>query len=742
MKPLVTTVRALSELATGLSPDAVSSSPVLFEFSTARVDFLLGTDDDEGSQRIVLMRDQNNKEPFVPEHLVSLRREVLSRMKSFAQRARAAGPLSLPRQWHQYKHNNFIAFRATSKGDAYESRWITEVLAGDRADIVFWEATTSENKMTLEQFASQRPTAPDLNEVWPQAIAASQEHFARERSQPADVEMSLPALEQSTTKGWTYEQWLEAISNEQRAFVDAGTEKSIRLRGPAGSGKTLALTLKAIREVQEPHAAGEDVRVLIVTHSWALAAQISDSIDSMGLGLLHEIDVFPLLEIATMTSPQYVQDKSSGFSLIGKDSLSGKQAQLDEIQEVLDEFINGDWITYKGQVSEGLCARFDSKDDAERRALAWDLLIEFGSVIGAAAIFPGAGSEFKYFQLPRASWMLPLNTREDLRVVFELYTQYWASLDHRSLTTSDQVLADFLIHLTTNAWNRARRAQGYDLVFVDEFHLFSPLERQVLHYLTRDTSVYPRVFMAVDPRQSPSEAFIGLAADETRSSSGAPGDDGLGDVTNFELTTVHRFTPQILELIKHVHHEFPTLDLGKDWDIDFARVESARADGALPRLMSSASRAGEEDDIVRAVQDLYPAGRLALAVVDFRQWSRFSRLASRIGNSGKFHVSTLSGRSDIEGLGYRRRGLVVGTAEYLAGLQFDAVIVAGIPDLNRSTPNSNERIRYLSLLYLALSRAQKEVRVFVNEDDDGGAPEVLLRACTNHLMDSHQGSRL
>jgi hypothetical protein len=325
-----------------------------------------------------------------------------------------------------------------------------------------------------------------------------------------------------------------------------------------------------------------------------------------------------------------------------------------------------------------------------------------------------------------------------MRVVFELYSRYMTSLDARSLVTSDQVLADFLSHLETLAWNRARRSQGYDLLFVDEFHLFSPLERQVLHYLTRDTSSYPRVFMAVDPRQSPSEAFIGLAADETRSSSTAGADDGLGDVANFELAIIHRFTPQILDLIKHVHHWFPTLDLGHDWNIDFTHVESARADGPLPRLISAASRAAEETDIFGAVQDLYHSGRLALAVVDTRQWPRFSDLASRIGHSGKFHVSTVSGRSDIEGLGYRRHGLVVGPAEYLAGLQFDSVLVAGMPDMN-AAPTANERTRLLSLLYLAISRAQREVRVFVNEDD-GGAAEVLLQAVVHNHMEHKKGS--
>jgi hypothetical protein len=724
----------LAELATGLSPEAVSTSAVLFGFTTDAADFLLATGDDDATERIVVMREHFQKDPYVPDQLVAVRREVLGRMASFAERARTPGPLSLPRNWHQYKHNNLIAFFAVAKHDVNASRWIAEVSSGERADVVFWATTTTDHKATLAEFdRSDRVVAPPLN-GWTQAVAAAAEHFAQARTDSTGIDVVLPSLEQSTTRGRTYEQWMQEVRKEQRDFIEASTEKSIRLRGPAGSGKTLALTLKAIRSVLSARKTEADLRVLIVTHSWALAVEISDTIDSLGLGVPHEIDVSPLLEIAKNISPQYVRDES-GFSLIGEDSFSGKQAQLNEIVDVLDNFVAGDWITYRASVSEGLRARLDSPSRIERQALAWDLLIEFGSVIGAAAIFPGAGSDLRYFQLQRASWMLPLSSREDLRVIFELYTRYMKSLDDRSLVTSDQVLADFLSHLETHAWNRARRTRGYDLVFVDEFHLFSPLERQVLHYLTRDTSTYPRVFMAFDLRQSPSEAFIGLAADKTRSLwSSFSGDDGLGDIANFELLTVHRFTPQILDLIKHVHYEFPTLDLGQNWDVDFSRVESARGDGPVPRLIAAASRAGEETDIYRSVQDVYSSGQIALAVVDTRQWPRFSKLASRISQSGKYKVLTISGRSDIEALAYRRYGLVVGPAEYLAGLQFKTVLVAGIPDLSpRTTP--------LSLLYLALSRAEHEVRVFVN-DEDGGTPEVLQRAVSRHRMTEERGSQV
>lgn len=742
MKPLITTVNALRELSTGLSPEAISTSVTLFQFDTSDYAVLLAADDDQSVQRILVWREAYTKDQFVPDHLRGYRRDTLSRMASFAERMRIPGVVSLPRAWHQYKFKSFVAFFAVPGVDERASRWITELCPGPTSDVIFWQTTTSNKKETLQEFSVARPSEPKtFDDAWREAFTAAQEYFDSSRRRvPADTEIYLDTLEQSPTRGRTYHDWQNEISPDQRDFLDSSTSRSVRLRGPAGSGKTLALTLKAIREVLAARSAGEQIRVLVATHSWALAAQIDEALRSMGVGDLPEIDVFPLLEIAKSVSPHYASD-SSGVELLGDDSFSGKRAQLDEILDVLSDFVSSDWVTYSSKVSAPLRMRLDSNDADEKLALAWDLLTEFGSVIGAAAIFPGAGSELKYFQLDRAGWMLPLPSKEDQRIVFRIYEKYMKSLEMRSLITSDQVLSDFLSHLETHAWNRARKAQGYDLVFVDELHLFSPLERQVLHYLTRDVSSYPRIFMAFDPRQSPSEAFIGVAADETRSSTGVAGEDHLGDVANFELTTVHRFTPQILSLIKHVHHEFPTLDLGRDWDIDFAAVESSRTDGPAPRLVTSASRNGEEDDIGRAIHELYSKSPIALAIVDSRQWNRFSAFASRLGQSAKFHVSTISGRSEIEGLGYRSRGLVVAPAEYLAGLQFRTVLVAGIPDLRGSIRSPHDRTKFLSHLYLAISRAEYQVRIFVN-DDDGGMAEVLERAVTNDLVVVETGSRV
>ena len=147
MKPLITTVRALRELATGLSPEAVDSSPILFEVELPNAVYLISAEDQPDAQRVVLMREKNQRELYVPEHLHAQRREVLSRMASFVERARQL-PLSLPRGWSQYKHDNFLAFFAVPGRDD-STRWVAELLPGDPPDVVLWTTTTSANKATL-----------------------------------------------------------------------------------------------------------------------------------------------------------------------------------------------------------------------------------------------------------------------------------------------------------------------------------------------------------------------------------------------------------------------------------------------------------------------------------------------------------------------------------------------------------------------------------------------------------------
>ncbi|WP_285138522.1 UvrD-helicase domain-containing protein [Microbacterium sp. lyk4-40-TSB-66] len=742
MKSLVTTVRALRELAGGTAIDAVAESTTLSLYAGSDFDVLVARGDGIETQRITFRDDVGPSfEDLVPIGLRNRRREVLSRLAAFAERAQIM-PFSLPRPWGQYRRDNFVAFFAVAGGDHRASRWIAELVQGDTNDVLIWRWTNSQNKEELAEFVDSVAAKRDSSDDdWLAAINQAEIDFAESRSlKPGDVDLFLPRLKTVGHDDQSFAGWLGAASDEQRLFIESTVDRSVRLMGPAGSGKTLALTLKAVREVLAGRERNDSPRILFVTHSWSLAAQISDNVEALGLGAVDEIEILPLLEVAQKILPSQNASKLS-LTVLGDDSLSGKQAQLTQILEVMDEFRESELITYARGLSASLLLRLQSETDDMRAGLAWDLLIEFGSVIGAAGIFPGAGSLARYRGTPRSPWMLDLGTERDFEVVFRLYERYMSSLDERGLMTSDQVLGDFLGYLISHQWNKLRRTEAYDFVFVDELHLFSPLESRVLHFLTSDPSVYPRILMAMDPRQSASEMIIGPTADATRTDGPTQLDVDLGDIEDFRLTSVHRFTPQILELVKHIHHEFPTFGLGKDWSVDLSSVESTKESGPLPRLTRSGSREGEAGDIVRAVHDLYAKGRMAMAVVDPRQWARYSAIASEVGKASKFSVTSVTGRSDIDGVGYRRHGLVVAPAEFLAGLQFDSVLVVGIPDVKDGAAATHESVRLLSLLYLAVSRAEREVRFFVNRDD-GPESAVLSKAVDYGLLDAHVGSEV
>lgn len=739
MTPFITTASALRELATGTELLAADASTKLFMHHGSTATFLLSKDDTAASPRAVIYQPATGD--LVPPALQKVRREAISRMAAFIERAQLL-PLTLPRGWGQYKRDNLVAFAALHFNQEIHYRWIAELVPRDGNDVIFWELSRRDRLTRIEEFESPLTITSIFDPVeWTEAVDNAEKHFGDLREKRAtDVDMSLSALTGNENYPRNYQGWIDALNPDQAAFVEAATERSIRLRGPAGSGKTLALALKAIREDEKLAAEETEARIAFVTHSWSLATEVQSMIESMGTGAHPRIDVFPLLAVAQNLAPSEYLD-TGAFTIVGDDSLSGKQAQLDEILESTRDFRDGDWITYRAAASERLRKRIESTDLDEQLAFAWDLLIEFGSVIGAAGIFPGAGAESRYLELARAPWMLQLDTAGDKRVVFEIYSRYAKNLEDRGLVTTDQLLADFVAYLESHAWNRKRRSDGYDLVFVDEFHLFNPLERQALHYLNRDVSKYPRLFMAADPRQSASGAFIGIAADSTNSDLARVDDIVLDNVDSIELSTVHRFTPEILNLARHVQSAFPTLFYGHDWDVDFSKVQSAQQRGKVSRLNIAGTRDAEQIDIYKSIEELYHDGPIAIAVVDNRHWGRFTSFASVVRGSGKYHVSVINSRSDLDGAGYRQRGVVIGTSEHLAGLQFRTVLAAGIPDSRPGLISPSDKSRVLTMMYLAITRATSEVRIFVNKED-GGIPEVLSDAIDANILAFTSGTEV
>jgi hypothetical protein len=507
----------------------------------------------------------------------------------------------------------------------------------------------------------------------------------------------------------------------------------VKLRGPAGSGKTLALELKCLRELYNAPE-GSPPRILFATHSWAVAEQVDAGLRSMDEhGRLEGIDIFPLLEIAKARLPA---ERGIGDSrLLGEDSLSGKRLQLRRIDETVDGLAKGDWLAYRSQASAAFRSRVEAPHGSmERNALVWDLMNEFSCVLSAHGILPGINAERRYLALQRTPWMMPLESEADKRFTLNVYARYVAALKGEGLLTSDQLVNDYLNYLETFTWNLKRSKEGYDLIFVDELHLFNEQERQVLHYLTRSADEYPRMFMALDPRQAPSEVYVEFPVSKVTSAQSGSADQFLGKVAAVDLSTVHRFTPEILALVRHIHHSYPALDLGVDWEVDIDSVQSSMQHGERPVLRVAKTRLDEVYSALTRAEAVASGAdakeRVAVIVLDPLMLPIFET-ATR---DSKSSFCVIKSRNDVDTLRYKKRSIVVSAAEYVAGLQFDRVIIAGFPETAKGVANlGHQRRRFLSLLYLAVSRAMRHVELYTNEET-GGVPELLESAVTNKIV--------
>jgi hypothetical protein len=656
----------------------------------------------------------------------------LERLYSFFERAANPRQMFIPAQWSGWGHGDLYTFYAAAKSRNEGSlKWIAKVDLQD-SDVFMWD---------LHPAAETRPLV-DLNidldgyfhavGGWPAAVKAA-DQVARQSTlgvKKDSIELQEPQAPSDYASPVTYEDWVARLRGEQRAFIEAPITASIRLKGPAGSGKTLALELKAIRETRALLEHREP-RVLFATHSWSLAEQVSDDLRRLDTEARAEkhIHVLPLLEVARELGPS---EQTQNVNILGDDSEEGRVFQLIQLAEELRKFVAGDWITYVGSCSaefrEAIAAVTMWLGDEQGPAPTFldDLLTEFVVVLGGEGIMDGPNDQRRYLSLARGPWSMPLPSEGDLRACYAIYRAFLRSLSSGSLITADQFLKDFLDYLKGFVWNSRRRSEGYDIVFVDELHLFNPLERGILNYLNRDSTVFPVLFMALDPRQSTTGRF-GAGSVETIEA---------GDQTILELTEVYRFTPEVLEFVRHINRSLPTEDFGEEWHVDISRARSDLKSGPKPTILDGASMGGEQTAALSRAQDMLKQyQRVAIAFIDPRGIETLFDAGLTLRENTGANVVLVRTREDLGILSYSSRGLVIGAAADLAGLQFDAVVVVGLGDPMEFESKEYLRQRFLSSLYLAVSRARHSVSIVVDQDTYG-VPDVVARAVDRGIVSS------
>lgn len=686
--------------------------------------FVVHRDDIETTERIIVLRQ---KEPAVQSRAALQRIHRLAAI--FENRS-----VRFPPNWAEYRSGSLISFFAWGRGEGPEGvRWVADMNVGGSGDVCFYRLTGPGATVDLDTYAAPQHLCQEALNDWPAVIIEVANLFATSLPNPAHTTVDLEATTfGAVTQFRTFSEWLKHLTPNQKAFVERDSEVAVKLRGPAGSGKTLTLAMKALREVYKARAEGKSSRLLFATHSWAVAEQVDAILHTLDESdACASIDVFPLLEIAQQHLPDRMHGRGD-YRLLGEDSSSGRRQQLERISLLLRRYVASDWLVYRSGSSDLFRKRVESvPDSTEWNALVWDLMNEFSSVLSAQGILPGVNAERRYLAVQRTPWMMPLDSEADKRFVLRVYSTYVLELAKERILTSDQVVNDFMNYLETFTWNIRRESVGYDQIFVDELHLFSEQERLALHYLTRSADRYPRMFMALDPRQAPFEAYTDFPITGIAGRESGRAEESYGKFESVDLRTVHRYTTAILDLVKHIHNSYPALDLGDDWVVDANAWDSASGLGLRPWLSVHATGDDEIKEVCEMIRRFGSLASTAVIVLDSSQEEKF---ADALKGVPGIRLSVIRSKDDIDALRYTKKSVVLGPAEYLAGLQFSYVIVCGITNHQTAVANLGyHRRRLLSLLYLAVSRAAAHVEIHTN-DENGGVPEVLDTALKAGLI--------
>ncbi|WUR62796.1 hypothetical protein OHS32_15920 [Micromonospora chokoriensis] len=677
---------------------------------------------DESATRRIVILDQ---EPLGISNSRWMKKSVLERVHRAAIVA-AAPPVSLPRDWHAFHHKNLFSFFGSrrTKTDRM-SRWTAENRPNGSVDVLFWQFSPPNHIVALQDFRPDYSRYDEAVLFWDEALIEARNRFAGtpRAANLVSPMVALSATFDATSRGRTYKEWLPHLSDDQRQFLER--MPPVKLRGPAGTGKTLCLLLKAIREVAKARAEGNEIRVLFLTHSWAMETQIDQLLRTLDEGnAVKCIDVFPLFSAGSML---FNTTLPPGLEPLGEDSHEGKREQFARVKSLLSQAVLTDWPAYRSRSRPEFAETIESDPEGDEfRIFAWEVLNEFACVLGPEGIVPGAHDALQeYREFKRATWMMSLETEAEKDFILAVYGYYVDSLRTDNLISSDQIINDFVKDLEKSSWQYQRLADGYDLIFVDELHLFNEQERRALHLLTKDYKTYPKMFMALDPRQSAEVVYTGVAGRSITRDEPGRGGAIMGEVEQHSLTRVHRFGREVLGLLRHINKSWPQLDLGDDWELDLEQVQ-AENPSDVPMLYRHAGTQEEVRSVLRAARgwtNRPDGGRVAIVIVDKDALDLYTEAAL---DSEAGRVNVLGSRDDLASLQYEKRTVVLAPAEYVAGLQFETVIVTGIPRVRRNAKWPQTR-HLLSQLYLAISRASNHVEIHSN-NSNGSLPDVLQTA--------------
>jgi len=637
---------------------------------------------------------------------------------------------SVPVSWRPFHAGRIVSFQSSRKGTAESARIMLELTADQTPHAFVFGITRV--KVDLATIHADHRLFDGAILKLDEAIAQDDVLVPVSANFGDSVHLSGSLLNKETHH-LTFDDWYKSrLTADQLRFVNHPLNQSVRVIGPAGSGKTVALVVKVLRELQQAKSRGEQPRFLLMTHALMNADVIENLISAMDPTgeTSRDADGTQLLEVSTIYS---LANKHMHYDLedlepLSFDGLDGRQMQAELISSLIEEFVAKDWVAYRSGCSPQFIETLENQTkDHFKSIFIWELMNEFACVLDADGIRGGAEGTKQYLEGERRRWMMNLAAKEDRAVVLELYRRFRTQLRDMNTIGVDQMISDYLNYLDSNKWEALRPRVGYDAVFVDELHLFNRLERMVFRHLTRDASLPPVVVMAYDPKQSPRDTFAGLSTNDI-SKQDFMRETAVGPTQKYELADIFRYTPEIARALELMDSSFPGQELDDEWP-NYRGISKTK-NGEKPfALQLKDTRAIFDYVFPRAKElqkNLDKDQRVAVLCVSN---SMFSTYAGAGKYSDDFVV--ISSRDDLARIKSRQRKFIFSAPEYVAGLQFDTVLLIEVNEneVPEGPYSASAARKFVSTLYLGASRAERALEIYCSREG-GGLSSVFEHAVT------------
>jgi superfamily I DNA/RNA helicase len=509
----------------------------------------------------------------------------------------------------------------------------------------------------------------------------------------------------------SFASWKSLLTSNQSGFVFRDNHGPERIEGAAGTGKTLSLALRCCNVLDTAKAKKESLNVAFLTHSYASKEYI-ESIIFPKISWYDEPSSRFNINLTTVTLQEWcvasLGNKIEETELLDKDAQNSKEYQQILISDALEDFISNRLTSHAKFISQELLDFLSKSDDQLKvQSLQYEI----------AEIIKGLSGQdlSKYKKTSHIAHAIPLKSDADFECVFGLYTDYQKKLVSAGYFDSDDVVLSALGQLDSPIWRRRKNTEGFDILFIDETHLFNLNELSIIHHLLKDEHI-SNIIYSVDRSQSLANISLETAQiDEVF---------GNNDNTKVDLKTIFRSSSDIVRLAFSILSSGTTLFTNMENPLD--RVEDAFTSQEEKRSQKPYCLEYESDGEVIAGAFL-AADRLAMETSSKK--SRIIIIATtesvlisleRYASDNNKPAKFIKRRADKKAQAEAEKGnkYILSGIDYVGGLEFDGVVIVGadkghMPATEENLVDSRHFLNHASYnrMYVAITRAKFGVAI-------------------------------